>query len=167
MEEEISEYEGNLYTKSIYLLCLLPSIIILLIITFTFSSLTRSRFYPQRCFSGQTSRGFRCRPFSPPARAFILSRKAFNIPTASRRSSNVANSRFRAFHYSIYVQEKVLTSVHSVRLEPTKLILVGTRTTYRATGDACTSYHTRETWTTTLQHRTPAAVTSAEAQRCV
>ena len=26
--------------------------------------------------------------------------------------------------------------MHSVRLEPTKLILVGTRTTYQATGDA-------------------------------
>ena len=26
--------------------------------------------------------------------------------------------------------------MHSVRLEPTKLILIGTRTTYQATGDA-------------------------------
>ena len=36
------------------------------------------------------------------------------------------------------MQEKVstLTSMHSVRLEPTKLILIGTRTTYQATGDA-------------------------------
>ena len=30
--------------------------------------------------------------------------------------------------------DKVLTSMHSVGLEPTKLILVGTRTTYEATG---------------------------------
>ena len=34
------------------------------------------------------------------------------------------------------MQEKVLTSVRLVRLEPTKLILVGTRTTYQSTGDA-------------------------------
>ena len=29
--------------------------------------------------------------------------------------------------------------MHSVRLEPTKLILIGTRTTYQATGDASLS----------------------------
>ena len=29
--------------------------------------------------------------------------------------------------------------MHSVRLEPTKLILIGTRTTYQATGDAGTT----------------------------
>ena len=34
------------------------------------------------------------------------------------------------------MQEKAPTSMHSVRLEPTKLILIGTRTTYQATGDA-------------------------------
>ena len=36
------------------------------------------------------------------------------------------------------MQEKTLTrkSMHSVRLEPAKLILIGTRTTYQATGDA-------------------------------
>ena len=34
------------------------------------------------------------------------------------------------------MQEKVPTSMHSVRLEPTKLILIGTRTTYQAAGDA-------------------------------
>ena len=32
------------------------------------------------------------------------------------------------------MQEKALASVHSVGLEPTKLILIGTRTTYQATG---------------------------------
>ena len=30
--------------------------------------------------------------------------------------------------------------MHSVRLEPTKLIMVGTRTTYQATGDAGTMW---------------------------
>ena len=34
------------------------------------------------------------------------------------------------------MQEKAPTSMHSVRLEPTKSILIGTRTTYQATGDA-------------------------------
>ena len=34
------------------------------------------------------------------------------------------------------MQEKTLTSMHSVGLEPAKLILIGTRTTYQATGDA-------------------------------
>ena len=39
------------------------------------------------------------------------------------------------------MQEKVPTSMHSVRLEPTKLTLAGTRTTYedQTTGDAGTS----------------------------
>ena len=32
--------------------------------------------------------------------------------------------------------EKLLTSTHSVRLDHTKMILVGARTTYQATGDA-------------------------------
>ena len=34
------------------------------------------------------------------------------------------------------MQERVLTSVHSVKLEPANRILAGTRTTYQATGDA-------------------------------
>ena len=38
-------------------------------------------------------------------------------------------------------------SMHSVRLKPTKLILIGTRTTYQATGDAgyIRGYHYYET----------------------
>ena len=39
------------------------------------------------------------------------------------------------------MQEKVPTSTHSVRLEPTILILVGTRTTYQATRDAESYVH--------------------------
>ena len=34
------------------------------------------------------------------------------------------------------MQEKALTSMHSVGLEPAKLILIGTQTTYQATADA-------------------------------
>ena len=53
---------------------------------------------------------------------------------------NVANSRSHAFRVRIIIfflmQEKVPTSMHSVSLEPTELILLGTRTIYQATGDA-------------------------------
>ena len=40
------------------------------------------------------------------------------------------------------MQDKTLTSMHSVRLEPTKSILIGTRTTYQATWDAGFRVHT-------------------------
>ena len=43
-------------------------------------------------------------------------------------------SRFPPINF--FMQEKVPTSMHSVRLEPTKLILIGTRATYQASGDA-------------------------------
>ena len=68
----------------------------------------------------------------------FLSRLGFSFPAARRFSSNVAHSRSRAFLYSICLRDKVpaRTSMHSVRLEPTILILVGTRTTYQATGVA-------------------------------
>ena len=41
----------------------------------------------------------------------FLSRIGFSIPTARRLSSNVANSRFRAFRESICAQEKVPTNL--------------------------------------------------------
>ena len=44
--------------------------------------------------------------------------------------------KFRVDLYRRTPQYKVPTSMHSVRLEPTKLILIGTRITYQATGDA-------------------------------
>ena len=77
-------------------------------------------------------------PLLPPGTCLhFLSRIGFSIPTARRFSSNVVSSRFRAFRQSFFfMQEKVPTSMHSVRLEPTKLILMSTRTTYQATGDA-------------------------------
>ena len=68
---------------------------------------------------------------------YLLSCTGFSIPTARQFSSNVANSRSRAFRYHFFTQEKPPTSMHSVRLEPTELILIGTRTTYyQAIGDA-------------------------------
>ena len=73
--------------------------------TFFFSScfLDRLFYFPAQLVGGflpsaifWTSRGHRCRPFSPPVRAFnFLWRIGFSIPTARRFSSNVANSRSR------------------------------------------------------------------------
>ena len=64
-------------------------------ITFTFQPYSWD-FLPSTSF--WTSRGHRCRPFSPPVRAFIfLLRIGFSIPTARRFSSNVANPRSCAF----------------------------------------------------------------------
>ena len=54
----------------------------------------------------------------------FLSRIGFSIPTARRLSSNVANSRFRAFRESICAQEKVPTNLYEYALgglELTKL----------------------------------------------
>ena len=61
---------------------------------------------------------------------YFLSRIGFSIPIARRFSSNAANSRSRAFPLFIFLCKKksLRTSMHSVRLEPTKLVLIGTRT---------------------------------------
>ena len=69
----------------------------------------------------------------------FLSRIGFSIPTARRFSSNVANSRSRTFRSSIFYATKSsyeYSYVHSGRIELAKLILVGTSSTYQATGDA-------------------------------
>ena len=39
-----------------------------------------------------------------------------------------------------YARKSPYEYVHTVRIEPTKLILVGTRITYQATGDLVTIY---------------------------
>ena len=68
---------------------------------------------------------------------YFLSRIGLSIPTARRFLSNVATRTLSRFPpINLFMQEKVPTSMHSVRLEPTKWILIGTRTTYQATGDA-------------------------------
>ena len=106
---------------------------------FSFFIFVFSRFY----FSSfWTSCGLRCRPFSPPGTCLqFLSRIGFSVPTARRLSSNVANSRPRAFRESIfYARKRTYEYVHSVRIELAKLILVGTRITYQATGDAVFAY---------------------------
>ena len=50
----------------------------------------------------------------------FLSRIGFSIPTARRFSSNVANSRFRAFRESICAQEKAPTNVYEYALGGTR-----------------------------------------------
>ena len=63
------------------------------------------------------------------------------FPLLVRFPSNVPSSRSPAFRESILIQEKVPTSMHSVRLEPTQLIVEGTRINYQATGDGMLRYH--------------------------
>ena len=79
--------------------------------TFFFSS--------QTCtfFSFWTSRGHRCRPFSPPALAFNSYRaQGSAIPLLVDFSSSVANSRSRAFRKAICGQEKVPTNLYEYAL---------------------------------------------------
>ena len=72
-----------------------------------------------------TSRGHRCRPFSPQVLAFnFYSAEGSAIPLLVDFSSSVANSRCRVFRESICAQEKVprnYTSMHSGGLEIRKL----------------------------------------------
>ena len=100
---------------------------------------SRARFYLQRR-ANRGCRGHRCRLFSPPARASFLSRMGSSVPTARPFSSNDANSRFRAAAVTVinfFMQEKNTHEyVHSGRIELPELILVGTRITYEANGDA-------------------------------
>ena len=102
-------------------------------------------YFPAQFVGGFTLSDLPDKPWSqvssllPPGTCLqFLSRIGFSISTSRRFSSNVANSCSRAFREYFFMQEKVPTStyVHSVRIEPTKLILVGTRITYQATGDA-------------------------------
>ena len=65
-----------------------------------------------------TSRGHRCRPFSPPVLAFNFYRaKGSAIPLLVDFSSNVANSRSRAFRKSICAKEKLPTNLYEYALE--------------------------------------------------
>ena len=65
-----------------------------------------------------TSRGHRCRPFSPPVLAFIFYRAwgSAAIPLLVDFSSSVANSRSRVFRKSICAQAKVPTILHAYEL---------------------------------------------------
>ena len=89
---------------------------LLLLSLFFFPSLllpgsTRRRFYPQRSSGQAVVTGVVPSPRYEPS---FLSRIGFSIPTASRLSSNVTNSRSRAFRESICAQEKVLSYLKRV-----------------------------------------------------
>ena len=76
---------------------------------FFFCTLSLSSFW--------TSRGHRCRPFSPPVLAFNFYRaEGSAIPLLVDFSSSVANSRSRAFRKSICPQEKVPTNLYEYAL---------------------------------------------------
>ena len=103
---------------------------------FFFSSLLHSsstrRFYPQRSCGQAVVTGVvplgTCLQF--------LSRIGFSIPTARRFSSNFCYLMLSRFPLIIfYARKSSCECVHSVRIELTKLILVGTRITYQATGE--------------------------------
>ena len=67
--------------------------------------------------SSWTSRGHRCRPFSPPVLAFNFYRaQGPVIPLLDDFSSSIANSRSRAFRKSICAQEKVPTNLYTYAL---------------------------------------------------
>ena len=67
-------------------------------------------FFTHLLSSFWTSRGHRCRPFSPPVLAFNFYRtQGSAIPLLVDFSSSVANSRSCAFRKSICAQEKVPT----------------------------------------------------------
>ena len=106
------------------------------------SGLTRGKFYPKRSSGQAAVTGVV--PSPPRYVPLFLSRFDRVQPSqCSSISSNVANSRFPLINinagkspYEYALAETQSTSMHSARLDPTKLIFVGTRTTYQATGDA-------------------------------
>ena len=59
-------------------------------------------------------------PLPPGTCLQFLSRIGFSIPTARRLSSNLANSRSRAFRESICAQEKVPESLYEYALGGTR-----------------------------------------------
>ena len=64
-----------------------------------------------------TSRGHRCRPFSPPVFAFNLYRALGSaIPLLVDFSSSVANSRSRVLRKSVWAQKEVPTNLYEYAL---------------------------------------------------
>ena len=101
---------------------------------FYFPAQLAGGFTPQQSSGQAVVTGFVLSPLRY-VRSFFIARR-FSISTGRRFSLNAPNSRSRDFRWSAFTQENVLTSIHSVRLEPSKLILVSTRTTYLPTLDA-------------------------------
>ena len=89
-----------------------------------------------------TSRGHTCRPFLPPGTCLqFLLRTRYTVQHSHCSSifiecCQLTLSRFPPINFSFYPRKSPYEYVHSVRIELAKLILVGTRITYEATGDA-------------------------------
>ena len=101
------------------------------------SSSTRRGFLPSAIF--WTSRGDRCRPFFPPGTCLqFLSRIGFSFSTVLLVDFHrmLLTHALALSAKQFFMQEKVPTSMCTVRIKLAKLILVGTRITYQATGDA-------------------------------
>ena len=106
-----------------------------------FSSTLR-RFYPQRPSGQAVVTGVV--PSSPRYVPSFLSRIEFSNPTAHRFSSDVANSRSRAFRRPTFGARKhPYECVHSVRIDLTKLI---TRISYQSTRDLSHPKNTYGPW---------------------
>ena len=97
------------------------------------SSSTPGRFYPQRSSGHAVVTGFV--PSPPRYMPSILSRIGVQHSHCSSIFI-VASLRSRAFRQSVFYARSPYEYVHSVIIELAKLILVGTRTTHQATGDA-------------------------------
>ena len=121
-----------------------PDILLFYYFFFSFFFIT---YFPAQLVGGFTLSDLLDKPWSrvaslPPGTCLqFLSRTGFSIPTARRFSSNVANSRSRAFRSSFFfcARKSPYEYMHSVRIELAKLILVGTRITYQATGRRLTA----------------------------
>ena len=104
------------------------------------SRLTPTRYFNRRFYPQQTSRQAvvtSVYPSLPPITClFFVAQRVQHSHCSSIfiECSLLTFSRFPRINF--LMQEKAPTSKHSVRLEPTKLILIGTRATYQATGDA-------------------------------
>ena len=79
-------------------------------------------FYPRR--SSRRAVVIGVVPSPPRYVPFFLSHIGFSIPTARRFSSNVVSHALALSAYHFFMQEKVPTSMPSLRLEPARLILL-------------------------------------------
>ena len=120
------------------------------------SSLARRRFHPRQTSGQAMVTGVY--PSPPPVRAFIVCRAYYiGFIQHSHCSSIFIECNLLTLScfppINFLMQEKVPTSMHSVRLEPTKLILIDTRTTYQATGEyTCTGVTVIHSGTAVSRH---------------
>ena len=123
------------FTISHRILLRFPSMFRLLFFSYILlSSSTRRLFIPPAIF--WTSRGHRCRPFSPPERAFIFIAHRVQHSHCSSIFIECCQLTLSRFPLINYARKSPDEYVHSVTIEVTKLILVCTRITCQVTKDA-------------------------------